>query len=273
MKLVVYIIRCILLYLALSVATFLMLEMTIDYASFRTDIHFLRFKQDYLGNPVWKAAFYTHVFTAILALAAGFTQFSDFFLKKYKRWHRLIGRIYAYDILVVNFPAAMIMAVYANGGGPSKTAFVILDCLWFFFTWKAVKAARQKHFVEHKQYMIRSYALTCSAIALRTWKIILAHTFHPDPLHLYMIDAWMGFVPNLLFAEWLIRRLTFKAKAVKKYQPDGDHYKEKAADKGEHPYRYGRLGAVLLHPSVDKRRDKMRHQRDYGKGENKINHP
>ena len=51
-----------------------------------------------------------------------------------------------------------------------------------------------------------------SAITLRTWKIVLANTVHPDPLALYMIDAWMGFIPNLLFAEWLIRRTRIKAR-------------------------------------------------------------
>ena len=56
--------------------------------------------------------------------------------------------------------------------------------------------------------MIRSYALTFSAITLRTWKFILSRTTHIDPLHLYMIDAWLGFVPNLLLAEWWIRRKT-----------------------------------------------------------------
>jgi hypothetical protein len=45
-----------------------------------------------------------------------------------------------------------------------------------------------------------------SAVTLRTWKIIFLSMVYIDPLHLYMIDAWMGFVPNLLFAEWLIRR-------------------------------------------------------------------
>ncbi|HXB91424.1 MAG TPA: DUF2306 domain-containing protein [Puia sp.] len=201
-----YLFRCFAAYLVLSVATLLMLHIIVAYASFEDNIHFLRFKQDYIHLPVWKTAFYTHVFSSILALVAGFTQFNDGLLKHHRRIHRFMGRIYAYDILVVNFPAGMILAVYANGLLPSRTAFVILDCLWFWFTWKAVMAARQGRIAEHRQYMIRSYALTFSAITLRTWKIILSNTFHPDPLHLYMIDAWMGFVPNLLFAEWLIRK-------------------------------------------------------------------
>ena len=183
-----------------------MLRMVIDYSSFRTDIHFLQFKQDYIYIPWWRMAFYTHVFSSVLALAAGFTQFSEYVLKYHRKVHRIIGKIYAVDILIINFPAAMIMAIYANGLLPSKTAFVILDCLWFYFTLRAVMAARQKRIQEHKEFMIRSFALTFSAITLRSWKIILLNSFHPDPLSLYMIDAWMGFVPNLLFAEWLIRK-------------------------------------------------------------------
>ena len=183
-----------------------MLRMIIDYSSFRSDIHFLTFKQEYIDIPWWKAAFYIHVFSSILALAAGFTQFSDHILKNFRKVHRIVGKIYAGGILFINFPAGMTLAVYANGLWPSKLAFIILDCLWFYFTYKAVVAAKQKRIAEHKAYMIRSYALTFSAITLRTWKIVLSNTFHPDPLSLYMIDAWMGFVPNLLFAEWLIRR-------------------------------------------------------------------
>jgi uncharacterized membrane protein len=181
-----------------------MLRMAIDYSSLRTDIHFLRYKQEYIDIPWWKAAFYVHVFSSIFALAAGLTQFSDHLLKSYRNVHRIIGKIYVADILFINFPAGLIMAVYANGLLPTKIAFVILDCLWFYFTYSAVAAVKRGDIAAHKRFMIRSYALTFSAITLRSWKIILMYAFHPDPLTLYMIDAWMGFVPNLLLAEWLI---------------------------------------------------------------------
>lgn len=182
-----------------------MLLAIVQYTSFNTNIGFLQVKQDYLNNPIWLAAFYTHVFTSIFLLIAGFTQFSNFVLQKHRPLHKLMGRIYAYGILIVNFPAGMVMAVYANGLLPSKTAFIILDCLWLLFTLKAIIAVKNGNIKQHKEYMIRSYALTLSAITLRVWKIILSNLFDIDPLSLYMIDAWLGFVPNLLFAEWLIR--------------------------------------------------------------------
>jgi len=183
-----------------------MLLTILQYASFNEDVGFLQFKQEYIGNHVWKTAFYVHVFSSIFTLCAGFTQFSTYVLKNYQKLHRVIGRLYVYDILIVNFPAAMIMAFYANGHLPSKIAFVILDCFWFWFTYKAVIAIKSNDVKKHRRFMLRSYALTFSAITLRTWKIILSHSFTIDPLSLYMIDAWMGFVPNLLFAEWLIQK-------------------------------------------------------------------
>jgi len=67
----------------------------------------------------------------VIALFAGFTQFLSHFLKKYRKIHRFMGRIYVFNILLINAPVGMIMAIYANGGLFGKTAFVLLDSLWF----------------------------------------------------------------------------------------------------------------------------------------------
>lgn len=219
MTITLRILKTVIIYVLLSMATFLMLRGILIYLPMRDDIGFLQFKKDYLHILPWKIAFYVHVFSIFFALLAGFFQFSNTLLKEHRQLHRLIGRIYAYDILLINFPATMIMAIYANGGLTCKVAFVLLDLLWFWFTLKAVIAARQKKITAHKQYMIRSYALTLSAVMLRAWKIVISSLVHIDPLTLYQIDTWMGFVPNLLFAEWLIRRITLTPKTkVNKYQ-------------------------------------------------------
>jgi len=200
-----FILRIVAGYVILGMACFLMLRTIIGYTVFQDDVQFLAQKQAYVGNPVWKAAFYIHVFTAVVALLAGFTQFSKQILQDHRAWHRRLGRIYVIVVLLVNVPAGLVMAIYANGGLIGKTAFVLLDALWFWCTWRGYASARQRDFSAHKDWMIRSYALTLSAITLRTWKIILAHTFDIDTAHLYVIDAWMGFVPNLLLAEVFIQ--------------------------------------------------------------------
>ena len=193
-------------YLLLCVGTFLMLRTIMQYSGLNNNVGFLREKQDYIHLDIWMIAFYVHVFSSIFSLLAGFTQFSNYVLTHHRKLHRTIGKIYAVNVIFINFPAGFIMAIYANGFLPSKIAFLILDCLWLLFTLKAVIEIRKKNVNAHKNFMIRSYALTCSAVTLRSWKLILSNLFVIDPVALYMIDAWLGFVPNLFFAEWLIRR-------------------------------------------------------------------
>ena len=198
------------LYLALSFFIFGMLNTIAQYVSLKPDIGFLEFKQDYIHITTWRIAFYVHVFSSIFTLTAGLSQFSNYILQNHKSLHRFIGRLYVIDILIINFPAALIMAYYANGGLPSKIAFTILDVLWFWFTLKAFLAIKKRDIITHKKFMIRSYALTFSAITLRMWKLVLSNIFEIDDATLYMIDAWLGFVPNLLIAEIIISRMNLK---------------------------------------------------------------
>lgn len=197
--------RIFITYAVLSIACFLMLRTIIGYTSFRDDAQFLALKQAYVHNVVWKTAFYIHVFSAIIALLAGFTQFSPEILRDSPRTHRLIGRIYVVNILLINFPIGLVMGFYANGGVPGKAAFLLLDILWFYFTLKAFLCAKNRRFVDHKNYMIRSYALTFSAVMLRTWKLILSNILVIDLAELYVIDAWLAILPNLMIAEIIIR--------------------------------------------------------------------
>jgi hypothetical protein len=57
--------------------------------------------------------------------------------------------------------------------------------------------------------MIRSFALTLSAVTLRLWKLGITNTIDIKPMDAYRIVAWLGWVPNLLIAEMYIRLRTF----------------------------------------------------------------
>jgi hypothetical protein len=52
--------------------------------------------------------------------------------------------------------------------------------------------------------MYRSFALTLSAITLRLWKYLLVGVFHPRPMDVYQVVAWLGWTLNLIVAEWII---------------------------------------------------------------------
>jgi uncharacterized membrane protein len=194
------------LLLALSIFLVLMGQITLQYIPIRTDAAFLQTKQDYIHLTPWLIAFFVHVFTSILILAAGFTQFAPVILSRYKTIHRTIGKCYIIIVLFVSGPASFIMALLANGGLPSRIAFTSLSLLWMYSTAKAWQTVKSKKYVLHRNWMYRSYALTLSAITLRAWKWLLIASLHLRPLDAYKMVAWMGFVPNLLVAEWIIRR-------------------------------------------------------------------
>jgi uncharacterized membrane protein len=167
---------------------------------------FLQIKQWVINNKVWKFSFYTHVFTSIFLLLAGFTQFSDYILKKHKKLHRTAGYMYIVILLGASAPGGFIMSLYANGGIYSQIAFTTLSILWFYFTLMAFLKVKQGDFKAHKNFMIRSYALTLSALTLRAWKLGIVLVLMPAPMDVYRIVAWLGWVPNLLLAEYIIRR-------------------------------------------------------------------
>lgn len=209
-------IKNIILLAALAFFCWLMLKIVLLYIPIRTDVAFLQLKQAYIHIDVWRIAFFTHVFTSIFALAAGFTQFSKTLLRKKPKLHRTIGYIYVIDIIFITGPSGLIMSYYANGGITSQIAFTILSVLWILFTAIAVRKAIKKDFTTHKKFMIRSYALTLSAISLRTWKVVLAKYTHLGPMDRYRIIAWLGWGLNLLIAEIIIAQQLKKKSLQKK---------------------------------------------------------
>ncbi len=184
----------------------LMLNITLEYIPLDPNISFLMIKQTEVEQrPEYLYFFYTHVYTSIFVLLSGFLAIlrKDF---GWKSFHRNMGKIYIFLILFLAAPSGIYMGFFANGGLFSKISFVILGLLWWFSTFKAYQLARQKRFKEHKQWMWRSFAFTLSAITLRMWKVIIVYLFHPNPMDVYQIIAWLGWIPNILIIEYLISK-------------------------------------------------------------------
>jgi hypothetical protein len=97
------------------------------------------------------------------------------------------------------------MSFYANGGFSSKLAFGLLAVGWIAFTAIALSKAANGDFAGHRRFMIRSYALTLSALTLRAWKWSITNSVELPPMDVYRAVAWLGWVPNLIIAELLIR--------------------------------------------------------------------
>ncbi|WP_447641014.1 MULTISPECIES: DUF2306 domain-containing protein [Chitinophagaceae] len=192
--------------LVLTFFTYLMLAIVAKYIPIGTDNNFLLIKQTEIQTvPTYLVFFYIHVFSAALALPAGFTQFSKSILRKHSKVHRAIGYLYIAGILFLAAPSGFFIGLFANGGMIAKTSFITLAILWFFFTYQGFRSAKNRQFIPHRSYMIRSYALTLSALSLRMWKVVIVSIFHPAPMDTYVVISLLGWIPNYIIAEFIIR--------------------------------------------------------------------
>lgn len=183
----------------------LMTVITLNYIPFGTNVAFLQIKQTEVTEiPSYIVFFYLHVYSAIFVLLAGFTQFISPILRNYPKIHRRFGRVYVFTILFLAAPSGLFIGYFANGGLFSRISFILLAILWFYFTLKGLLHIKSGKIELHKAFMFRSFALTFSAITLRFWKVIIVFLFHPAPMDVYQIIAWLGWIPNLLIIEYYI---------------------------------------------------------------------
>jgi hypothetical protein len=190
----------------ISLFCWLMIDLTLPYLSFRTDVDFLLTKQKIIHLRHWRYAFYAHILFSIFTLISGLTQFSGYILDKHRRLHRFMGYVYVLDVLCLAGPSGLIMGFYANGELLARTSFVLLSVLWITFTGLAFYKAIRQQIEEHQYWMIRSYALTLSAITLRLLAFTLPKFIHLPAQIEYALIAWLSWTINLLVAEWIIYR-------------------------------------------------------------------
>ncbi|WP_029574430.1 DUF2306 domain-containing protein [Acinetobacter sp. P8-3-8] len=211
-----YITLNIVIFLFYTYLCFLMVKICAAYFPWNTEQHFLLLKQDVVNTQPWLFAFKVHVVTSSFALIAGFTQFFRLFRSRYPQIHRLSGWLYIITILAFALPSGFILALSAAGGKATQISFILLSVLWGFSTVFALRAALKKQWLLHRDWMIRSFALSLSALSLRSWKMVL-YELQPyfdwlTPVHIYQLESWLGWVVNLLIAELIIFKLHQKSK-------------------------------------------------------------
>lgn len=186
----------------------LMLKVISQYTSFDKNTGFLAFKQQVANNPYWMAFFYIHIFSITFCLLAGLTQFSSRLLAESRNLHKVIGKIYVYNILIINVPACFVLGLFSNGGLIGITGFLIQDVLWAYFTIAAVISVKKGNISRHKMYMTLSYAVTTTAITFRIIKNLLYNETRHDYELFYGLNVWAALLINLFIAYLILRKNT-----------------------------------------------------------------
>ena len=158
------------------------------------------------SSVLWLTAFYLHIGLGALALLIGGFQFIGKLRDKFTGVHRTVGKIYIASVFV-SAAAGLGIAVFADGGIAAKLGFAALALLWFYSNYRAYSAIRRVDITEHRAWMIRNYALTFAAVTLRLWLPLFLAGLRMEFNVAYPIIAWLSWVPNIIVAELIVRRL------------------------------------------------------------------
>jgi len=157
------------------------------------------------ANPFAHPFLVVHVVAAMIALLVGPLQFVRRIRSRWPAFHRATGKLYVAAILVGS-PCGFVLALGTTSGPLAATGFATVAVLSTVFTWLGWRAAVNRQFAEHREWMLRSWAMTSAAITLRLYLpfagLVLGLPFYTA----YPVIAWLSWLTNLAIVEYWIRR-------------------------------------------------------------------
>ncbi|MCA8829917.1 DUF2306 domain-containing protein [Hymenobacter pini] len=193
-------------FLAVTAFSLRMLTMVVPYLGFEKGILFLTTKSQVINdNPWFRVGFYVHITSSWWVLVTGLVQLVPALYRRWPRLHRQLGQVYVVSILALAAPSGLVLAMYANGGLSAKVGFTLQCVVWWLVTWQAYRAARQRRWLLHSEWMLRAYAVTLAAMSLRLESYSMHYFFQTKPIETYLTVVWLSWVGNLLLAEVLVQ--------------------------------------------------------------------
>jgi uncharacterized membrane protein len=145
-----------------------------------------------------------HAAAAATALLVAPMQFRSRLRARRPGLHRVLGRVYVTGCLIGG-AAGMVLAFGASTGPVSTAGFGLLALLWVVATSQAWRLAMRRNLVSHREWMIRSFALTLAAVTLRLY-LPVAQWLPVEFDAAYRAISFLCWVPNLVVAEVYLRR-------------------------------------------------------------------
>jgi uncharacterized membrane protein len=150
-----------------------------------------------------------HIVFGMIAILIGPFQFFPSVRKKYPRFHRLTGKIYLISVLIAAI-AATILAVSHNLIADRRfvfgTGLLGLAAAWLITSGLAYWALRTRNFVQHREWMVKRYVVTCGFTTFRLFAVSVNSYMQLDyDKDLSGIMAWACWSVPLLVTEAIIQ--------------------------------------------------------------------
>lgn len=167
------------------------------------------FNKQEVFKGIFKIGFYIHISSAPILILIGLFQVL-FPQHKRVKTHKALGFVYVFGVLFLSGPSGIILSLFAFGGLIGKTSFLLLSLLWILFTYLGFKSIIKKEIAKHKKWMMRSFTLCFSAIALRLLLFLFSYFFEWNGKEMYSLSAWLSWCIPLISLEFYFRFSTSK---------------------------------------------------------------
>ena len=135
----------------------------------------------------------------------GLVQFSTAFRMRHPKVHRLLGKTFLILSLLVGGSGILFSIVKPFSGFMETIPTVLFGGLFLYFGFKAYKTAKDKRFVEHREWMIRNFSLGLGIATIRLYALPLIQFSTLDIRDILVLTFWLGWSTNMVIAEWWIR--------------------------------------------------------------------
>jgi uncharacterized membrane protein len=134
----------------------------------RSALPYLEFSQAHYGPYFWprRWGLLLHVAGGVIALTAGIVQLWLGLTNRVAALHRAIGKLYVGVIAVASI-AGFYLSLTISGNAPYGAGLFFLCVAWVVTTTMAVLAIRNRNLLQHREWMMRSYAVTFAFVTFR----------------------------------------------------------------------------------------------------------
>lgn len=168
----------------------------------------------------------THILPAMLFMILGPLRFARGLRSRHPQMHRWSGRIFLAASAVVGISGLRLAYGKTIGGMDEKAAIVLFGTLFLIALGTALWHALRREFAQHREWMIRGYAIGLAVAAIRpiigfffAAAVIRGHA--PDPQQFFGTAFWLGFTLQAIAAEMWINytrptaaQITFPSEAT-----------------------------------------------------------
>ncbi|PYT52733.1 MAG: DUF2306 domain-containing protein [Acidobacteria bacterium] len=150
-----------------------------------------------------------HVLPAMLFMVLGPLQFVRGLRAKYPQVHRWSGRIFLTASTVVGVTGLTMAFGKTIGGVDEKAAITLFGAFFLIALAKALWHALRREFAQHREWMIRGYAIGLAVATIRPimgtfFAAALLRGHAPEPKEVFGTAFWIGFTLQTIAAEiWI----------------------------------------------------------------------